>query len=68
MQLHEVNVYLDLVYGDGLLLVVMPEECVICANEADVIVSFDNLRKPSLLLQSIIGSLDSIASQDIFLT
>lgn len=46
----------------------MPEECVTQANEANVIVVFDNLQNLLLPSQSNIGGLDSITLQVISLT
>ena len=68
MQLHEVNISLGLAEENGFSLASMLEECVTPANEANAIVLFDNLQNLPLSSQSIIGSLDSIASQDIFRT
>ena len=67
MQLHEVNISLGLAKKNGFSLAFMPEEYVIPANEANAIVLFDNVQNLLLPSQSIIGGLNSIASQDIFL-
>ena len=68
MQLHEVNISLGLAEENGFSLASMPKTCVTLANEANAIVLFDNLQNLPLPSQLIIGGLDNIASQDIFLT
>jgi hypothetical protein len=68
MQLHEINSGLDLAEENDFSLASMPEKCPTLANEANVIVLFDNVQSLPLLSQSNIGGLDSITSQDISLT
>lgn len=62
IQLHEVNISLGLADMDFLSLASMPKEYIIPANEANVIVLFDNIQNILLRSQSIIRGLDSIVS------